>query len=81
MFIAGFTTTTEIFAIFEKPEEHSLNVQAFEQRRDQLRLVAYVLQESAARFKYCSHKNADGSDARYPTGAGEMACNCGEKWD
>lgn len=60
---------------------NSLNVEAFMKRRGKLQLQAVALRAEGENFKYCSHKNPDGSDARYPIGNGETACACGNKWD
>lgn len=59
----------------------SLNVAKFIARRDRLRARAAAQITEGEDFKYCSHKNPNGSDARYPTGNGETACVCGNKWD
>jgi hypothetical protein len=67
--------------IFNKPSPNSLNVHEYIARREQLRADANVIRADAEDFNYCSHKNPDGSDARYPTGNGETACICGNKWD
>ncbi len=58
-----------------------LSVRAFESRKRRLRGIADAVRGDAENFKYCSHKNDDGSDARYPIGNGELGCICGNKWD
>lgn len=60
---------------------NSLDVETWLKRRDYLRTKASLLLSEAENFKYCSHKNPDGSDARYPIGNGERGCGCGNKWD
>lgn len=59
----------------------SLDVVQFTRRKNELQEDAYVALTNANDTKYCSHKNPDGSDARYATGGGARACICGEKWD
>jgi hypothetical protein len=58
-----------------------LSVRGFVSRKNRLICIAQALRAEAEDHKYCSHKNTDGSDARYPTGNGELACICGNKWD
>ncbi len=58
-----------------------LNVEDFVARKQALVTFAREMIADAENFKYCNHKNPDGSDARYPTGGGETACVCGNKWD
>lgn len=62
-------------------QRNGLDVVAWKARQAKLKMHANRLLEEAENFKYCSHKNPDGSDARYPTGNGETACICGNKWD
>lgn len=65
----------------EVPEPNSLNVVDWDARRLRLLNKGNALRADGADFKYCNHKHRDGSDARYPTGNGESACICGNKWD
>jgi hypothetical protein len=69
--------------IFVKPNFNSLSVAAYTARRDQLREDAEALRADAEDFRYCSHKNPDGGDARYfvEGGMGARSCVCGNKWD
>jgi hypothetical protein len=69
------------FSAIRLPKVGSLTAQAFVARRNKMRVAAEELRADAENFKYCSHKNSDGSDARYPIGNGELACDCGNKWD
>lgn len=61
--------------------EGSLNIVAFTRRKNELMAYGAALLSDAGDFKYCNHKNPDGSDARYPIGNGELACICGNEWD
>lgn len=65
----------------EAPAPNSLSVTEWTKRRDALRTKASAMVADAEHFKYCSHKYEDDRDARYPTGNGETACICGNKWD
>lgn len=74
----------DIVAQLEKDkllERNSLDVAAFVERRRHLLEQANVLRVEAEKHQYCNHKYSDGRDARYPTGNGETACICGNKWD
>lgn len=72
--VGDFMTTIHV------PDD-KLDVEAFVARKQKLVTFAREMLADAEDFKHCSHKNPDGSDARYPTGNGETACICGNKWD
>lgn len=65
-----------------KPPTATLNVEQFVERRQLYSETGKAMLRKAEDFRHCTHKNADGSDARFSAGSnGELLCVCGNRWD
>jgi hypothetical protein len=60
----------------------TLNVEQFIERRELMITAGRSLIRMGEDFRNCTHKNTDGSDARFSAGSnGELLCICGNRWD